>query len=733
MRPTFLEVDGLLSYKSPQEIDFSTIDFAAIVGENGAGKSSLLDCMMFALFGSVYGNNMDWILTTGVEEGFAALEFDFDGHSWRVSRTRTRNKKTVAQLSRLSEDETWEVIADGSVRAVDLEIERLLRVDEAAFRSTVMLAQNEASAFSSATPAERKEILGKIVGLDRYRRLSETARSQASSVKSEANTTRALIEQLDRSLEHEEVLEVELGEVIAELENTEAQKNRYEKLAQEADLGRAEKEQAIENLSNAINMRKESLESQAAASERAYQEALSAYEKAEKAISSLKSDIISLSRGIENIPILEKRVANASKKVSNLGEGIDALISTGQKEADSSKVLASEYATLLAQYKAASERLDALAGDHSGNDGECWVCGTHLDPDKQTALVKEAQDKKDSLTDLCDFKKEQLNKQESLVDSLRSQLRAKRQEKQEAEATLQTLSASLASLNEQRNKIASKEALLEELKLAAADANENLDEKESSRISVDDDPQLQTAIKKLEEAEAALAELPGGASLRAHAATAATRARSLISQKAVLGSKLESIASKKLEKADLVATLIKQEQEEKKFNLLREAFGRNGIPALIYAGVVEELNEHINDILGYLSDGQLSVELTTTKETKKGTLSETLEVMIVAADGTRPYVSFSGGEKFRIDIAIRLGLSRLLANRHGAKLEFLAIDEGWGALDPQGIAAMISELNKLRSEFSLILTVTHIDAIREGFGTLIHVTKTSGGSQIEIE
>jgi exonuclease SbcC len=71
--------------------------------------------------------------------------------------------------------------------------------------------------------------------------------------------------------------------------------------------------------------------------------------------------------------------------------------------------------------------------------------------------------------------------------------------------------------------------------------------------------------------------------------------------------------------------------------------------------------------------------------TKKGEIAETLNIKIFEGHGTRDYEMFSGGEAFRIDFAIRIALSRLLARRAGAPLPTLIIDEGFGTQDTDGI------------------------------------------------
>jgi len=57
MIPVYLRISGFLSYLEPVEIDFSNIDLACISGANGAGKSSLLDAITWALFGKARGKD----------------------------------------------------------------------------------------------------------------------------------------------------------------------------------------------------------------------------------------------------------------------------------------------------------------------------------------------------------------------------------------------------------------------------------------------------------------------------------------------------------------------------------------------------------------------------------------------------------------------------------------------------------------------------------------------------
>jgi exonuclease SbcC len=125
-----------------------------------------------------------------------------------------------------------------------------------------------------------------------------------------------------------------------------------------------------------------------------------------------------------------------------------------------------------------------------------------------------------------------------------------------------------------------------------------------------------------------------------------------------------------------------------------------------------------------LTDGQLNVSIDPVRETKSRALKETLEVTVYdAAGGKRPYEMYSGGERLRIDFALRVALSRLLANRAGARLETLVVDEGFGSQDAEGRSRLLEAILKVRSEFRMVLVITHIDELKEHFPVRIEVRK----------
>jgi exonuclease SbcC len=166
---------------------------------------------------------------------------------------------------------------------------------------------------------------------------------------------------------------------------------------------------------------------------------------------------------------------------------------------------------------------------------------------------------------------------------------------------------------------------------------------------------------------------------------------------------------------------------------LARAYGANGIPALVIETALPELEAEANRILGQLTEHQLHLQFVTQRSGRqKDTLIDTLDILIADPRGTRPYETYSGGEAFRINFAIRLALSRLLAQRSGASLQTLLIDEGFGSQDRAGREHLVAAIDAVAPDFACILAITHIPSLRDRFPSRIQVERHPDGSRLQV-
>ena len=188
-------------------------------------------------------------------------------------------------------------------------------------------------------------------------------------------------------------------------------------------------------------------------------------------------------------------------------------------------------------------------------------------------------------------------------------------------------------------------------------------------------------------------------------------------------------------RAEFVARQEDLNTQISRYRTLERAFSKDGVPALLIEQALPEIETQANDLLDRLSGGAMSVRFATQKEYKdknRADLKETLDIVISDSVGTRDYEMFSGGEAFRVNFALRLALSRVLAQRAGARLQTLVIDEGFGSQDAEGRQRLIEAINLVKADFAKILVITHLEELKEAFPNRIEVEKGPNGSTVQV-
>ncbi len=168
---------------------------------------------------------------------------------------------------------------------------------------------------------------------------------------------------------------------------------------------------------------------------------------------------------------------------------------------------------------------------------------------------------------------------------------------------------------------------------------------------------------------------------------------------------------------------------------LERAFSKDGVPALLIEQALPQIQQKANDLLERLSDGRMTIQFVTQAEyrdKKRDDLKETLDIHISDSSGMRDYEMYSGGEAFRVNFAIRLALSEILAQRKGARLQTLVIDEGFGSQDALGRQRLVEAINAVKNDFEKIFIITHLEELKDAFPNRIEIEKTERGSTVRV-
>lgn len=198
MKPVRLELQGFTAFREPAVLDFEGRRLFVITGPTGAGKSSLLDAMTWALFGQVprVGASVAQLIAQGAPTMQVLLEFETRGRRFRIARRADVKGPGRVRLARRDLTGAWEPLADKATE-VRAHVERLLGMDYATFTRTMVLPQGAFDAFLRGEPRDRREILSRLIGLDVYEAARQIAGTRASEARTRAETLRAQLASLD--------------------------------------------------------------------------------------------------------------------------------------------------------------------------------------------------------------------------------------------------------------------------------------------------------------------------------------------------------------------------------------------------------------------------------------------------------------------------------------------------------------------------------------------------------
>lgn len=732
MRPIELSLRGYGSYREPQVVDFDQIRLACITGPNGAGKSSIFDAMSWAIFGITRAGDLDQLVTEGEPKAEVALVFEHDGERYRVARSRTRGKNTTATLERET-PEGWIPHGEKGPRAIGAEIERMLGISAETYVSTVLLAQGDSGRFSEADPATRKRILSEILSLDRYTKLAKSARERASAARAVHDEEQRRIDEIDAKIADADELESSLFQTESRL----MELGPLGDLAQE-DLSAAERALAV---ADETRQRLAGLKTQIAAAEKAandrrdqYLGELSASKarlaRCEKAARQAADDLDRIVKAYEALDEATQALKALRTKAQELAASEEQVIEAGRQARDDAERATEEINRATTAIAEAEERRRGL--DHDG--AECFTCSQHLDQDLRERLMDAAEAEIDRLTKLKADAGKRRSAAEAERERLKGQLASIRGQKpsddaiaaaerrvaaaEAAGAEIDKLKRAVvdttAEVQEAAGDVATKEGLL--ASLAEDDVLSGLRSERDALFAVQQGEEEQKKAYAL-----AKATLAGLAKEREELTKTAGRLNGI----------LESYAAMRTERQDRVEKAKAAATDAAEWAQLSRAYGPDGVPNLVFSGVVDELERDASGLMEDLTNGAFRLVLRTTAQNKTdGSVRETLDVAVVTQAGERPYGALSGGERFRVDLALRVALARLLTRRSGAPIEFLALDEGWGALDPEGIAAMLDALRQLHEEFRLILTITHTPEVAAAFDARLEVERDTDGTSV---
>lgn len=240
MIPRKLCLTNFICYRQA-ELDFSGIHVACLSGENGAGKSSLLDAMTWALWGKARSRRDDDLIHQGQEEMAVDFTFSLGDDLYRVIRRRRGGRRGTTLLElQVQDNGRWRSLSESSLRATEEKIARLLRLDYETFVNSAFLRQGRADEFTIKTPAERKRVLSDILGLAIWQEYEERAKARLNTIQNESRLNDMRLEEIEGELARRPEYEAQMEEARQEAERWSNELRRLRDAWQEMERIRGE-------------------------------------------------------------------------------------------------------------------------------------------------------------------------------------------------------------------------------------------------------------------------------------------------------------------------------------------------------------------------------------------------------------------------------------------------------------------------------------------------------------
>jgi DNA repair protein SbcC/Rad50 len=364
MVPIKLALRNFMCYRdNVPPLHFEGFHVACLCGDNGHGKSALLDAITWALWGEARAKSDDDLIHLGQSEMEVEFEFSVSQNRYRVLRKRTKGglKRTGQSILELqiATSDGFATLTGNTIRETERKITDILRMDYQTFINSALLLQGRASEFSMKKPGERKEVLANILGLSLYDKLEKLAKDYTK----------------ERGILHQR-----LSSDIARIEQELSQKSNYEVELQGTQAAISMLSTEVEKQESALTALRQSRERLKFKDEQ-YREIGKRIEQAERQLQHLNTVAEGHRSKIERYDKIPSRYQEEFTSIKMQSDDLARREhDLGKRREDEKEIsnqinlLRSNNAQLKKEMDELKEKIDLLGK----GDAECPLCGTEL-------------------------------------------------------------------------------------------------------------------------------------------------------------------------------------------------------------------------------------------------------------------------------------------------------------------------------------------------------------------
>ena len=731
-----LSLEGLFSYKEKSSIFLDDPGLVLVNGEvdndgdvsNGAGKTSIIDAICLCLFKcTTRGTENDDVVNDDMTNGWAALTFFNGGQAYQAQYERDKAmRKSI-----------WRIYQEMDGKLVDISgktlsetgqiIESVIGMGYKTFSNSVLFAQNGVSLFLEGRDSDRKMLFTQILDLDVLDGALQTTKESSSSLSKK-------IAEADRlKTSHKEIVDTEKA-VKAEVGSVEDQQACIAK-----QITKVQEDQKAHEEVAGLLKQKTDLGGKILTTTRSIYDLDDSRKRAGSAKTSRLTDcqksLDAASEQLEKIKSGSADLEEVERQLREIEAGEAAESSFKEKKAELEQSIAIAGAEI-SQRQKEIKVLDAMAKqlDSCDEKDSCPYCAQSLDETARRnvhlKIGMEKEEKEGQIDDL-DFEvrghKEEIKNLETAFEPTKKLLDGGKT-RRIVVSKQQKIKALIESKATWEAQVKAAEVTKKEAEVEYQDSIAAIDKRKAGL-----EGERETLESTLASVNAALKDAYIPDSTPEQLTVKLTH---LVGEKdnlnIELGKKKQALDNIKTSKAALkeLEVQLKALAEELAYEkFLEEMFGADGIKALIINSVTPRLTDLANKYLAATTDKPINIEFVTSYEGKSKTI-EDFKILVTRGLKTSDVRSFSGGEKKKIEFAVRFAISDIIREKSGCNAEFLFLDEPFDGLDPRSIDLATQLLRSLGEQFPTIFAMCHIPYAKDQFDREILVKNVGGASRI---
>ena len=693
-----IQLNNFLSH-SNTEIDFKPDQNVLVDGKSGSGKSSIVEGLIWCLYGQGRSNNQS-LIKKGNKKAtvIVVLEDNEKNKLYKIERSITASNKHKLEITEavVGSDNFVPVKTTGVKNTQEYLEKEILHSSYILFVNSIIYPQNNVENFVNQPAGKRKEIILEIINNAGYDDYLKRTKDELTKLKTDAKINNSRIEDKQNIVgdtkEKEEAVkghQTNITLLLSQITEEEASVSKLETVKEETakklsqfDSKKLEKEKLEETTTG---LREKSMQFESSLNEIkidvvVFDENIWEKKKAELIELNKQKDLFldwtkKRTELITTTPVdpgYDVRIELLNKQIINLmDQGVPACPKCGYQNNDLKDKHAKEVLSVTNDLKDAQRGQNDLEKALFDHKGKLDALGEEPIYDNDLIESVIAQ-----ISDLEAVQKQELLNQKSAQRKLELEkvLKEIHENILENNVKYKTLEKELAGIDKIQTEY---EELQDRINKVKSQIASHMADKESVSMAM---AVLQKELKDIEEAKEVLKKLK--------------------KDQKELDTNIESL------------------------ELLKDALGPNGIKAIVIDYTIPQLEDKINDILSKLSDFRIRLDTQKAGLTKDTTLEGLFITIINDVGEELEYESFSGGEKVKISIAINEALAEL------SKINFRILDEAVVSLDSESTEQFLETMLMIQKKVSQIVCISHIDEIKNIFDHKLMVTKINGNSEV---